>query len=182
MADRFRSRAANESLPRVPKEPSLGDGGYHALAGGLEVLQRCTMKAQQGRAHRQRKPFQLLTRAIEIDPQFAMAYAQLGRPYAALGESELGARNIAKAYELRNRVSDRENYFNHVQLPPAGNQKPGSGATDPGIVGPKVPRGICWPTVSWRPSRRRGRAITRKPRKKVKRRSDWIRITPSATS
>ena len=29
-----------------------------------------------------------------------MAYAQLGRLYASLGESELGARNIAKAYEL----------------------------------------------------------------------------------
>ena len=40
-----------------------------------------------------------------------MAYAYLGRHYAALGESELGAQNIAKAYELRDRVSDRENYF-----------------------------------------------------------------------
>ena len=40
-----------------------------------------------------------------------MAYAYLGRQYASLGESELGAQNIAKAYELRNRVSDQENYF-----------------------------------------------------------------------
>ena len=40
-----------------------------------------------------------------------MAYANLGRLYASFGESELGAQNIAKAYELRNRVSDQENYF-----------------------------------------------------------------------
>ena len=40
-----------------------------------------------------------------------MAYAYLGRCYDALGESELAAQNIAKAYELRDRVSDWENYF-----------------------------------------------------------------------
>lgn len=40
-----------------------------------------------------------------------MAYAYLGRNYADLGESEFGAQNIAKAYALRDRVSDRENYF-----------------------------------------------------------------------
>src|SRR5208337_5674419 len=53
----------------------------------------------------------LLKRAIEIDPKFAMAYAFLGRSYADLGESELAAQNIAKAYELRSRASDLENYF-----------------------------------------------------------------------
>ncbi len=53
----------------------------------------------------------LLKRAIELDPQFAMAYAYLGRQYGSFGESELGAQNIAKAYELRNGVSDEENYF-----------------------------------------------------------------------
>jgi hypothetical protein len=40
-----------------------------------------------------------------------MAYANLGRLYASFGESELGAQNIAKAYALRNAVSDLENYF-----------------------------------------------------------------------
>jgi hypothetical protein len=42
-----------------------------------------------------------LRRAIEIDPKFAMAYAQLG-----LSEPETAAQNVAKAYELRDRVSD----------------------------------------------------------------------------
>jgi tetratricopeptide (TPR) repeat protein len=53
----------------------------------------------------------LLKRAIEIDPAFAMAHAHLGRNQSDLGETELGAQSIARAYELRDRVSDWENYF-----------------------------------------------------------------------
>src|ERR1700679_2984807 len=68
------------------------------------------MKAQQQRAQTS-ETIPLLKRAVELDTRFAMAYANLGRQYASFGESELGARNIAKAYELRNGVSDQENYF-----------------------------------------------------------------------
>ena len=53
----------------------------------------------------------LLKRAIELDPQFAMAYAALGRSYDSLGQSELGSRSIATAYELKDLVSDRENLY-----------------------------------------------------------------------
>jgi serine/threonine protein kinase/tetratricopeptide (TPR) repeat protein len=106
MANHFRTRA--ESLPTVPKEPTLGD---QATTSSLEAWRfySAAMKAQQAKAQTT-EAVHLFTRAIEIDPQFAMAYAHLGRLYATLGESELGAKNIAKAYELRNRVSDRENY------------------------------------------------------------------------
>jgi tetratricopeptide (TPR) repeat protein len=40
-----------------------------------------------------------------------MAHARLGRTYDSLGAAELAAQSIAKAYELRDRVSDRENLF-----------------------------------------------------------------------
>lgn len=53
----------------------------------------------------------LIQRAIELDPQFAMAYAMLGRDYGDLGESELSAQSTRKAHELRNRSSDRERFF-----------------------------------------------------------------------
>ena len=53
----------------------------------------------------------LLKRAIEEDPNFAMAYATLGRSYDSLGQAELGAQSIAKAYELKTQVSDRENFY-----------------------------------------------------------------------
>ncbi len=50
-------------------------------------------------------------RAVEIDPQFAMAYAVLGLGYSDLGESVLSAESTTKAWQLRNRVSERERYF-----------------------------------------------------------------------
>jgi tetratricopeptide (TPR) repeat protein len=48
-------------------------------------------------------------RAIELDPNFAMAYANLGRLYGdLLVEPGLAAENLRKAFELRDRVSERE--------------------------------------------------------------------------
>jgi eukaryotic-like serine/threonine-protein kinase len=53
----------------------------------------------------------LLQRAIRLDPNFAMAYAALGTSYYNLGEARLGAENTKKAYELRERVSEREKFY-----------------------------------------------------------------------
>jgi hypothetical protein len=50
----------------------------------------------------------LFQRAIRLDPNFAMAYASLGVSYSNLGETSLAAQNARKAYELRERVSERE--------------------------------------------------------------------------
>lgn len=52
-----------------------------------------------------------LQRAIAIDPQFAMAHADLGFFCWNMGQTDLGAKYVAKAYELRDRVSDRERLF-----------------------------------------------------------------------
>jgi serine/threonine protein kinase/tetratricopeptide (TPR) repeat protein len=49
--------------------------------------------------------------AIELDPNFALAYARLGRMYGDIGESGLAADYTRKAYELRERTSDVEKYF-----------------------------------------------------------------------
>jgi eukaryotic-like serine/threonine-protein kinase len=53
---------------------------------------------------------QLFQRAIQLDPNFAMAYASLGLAYANDSEEE-SVRNFTKAYELRERVSDRERFY-----------------------------------------------------------------------
>ena len=53
----------------------------------------------------------LFQRAIRLDPNFAMAYASLGTSYGNLGETSLGAENTRKAYELRERVSEREKFY-----------------------------------------------------------------------
>ena len=52
-----------------------------------------------------------LQRAIAIDPQFAMAHADLGFYYWNMGQTDLGAEWVRKAYELLDRVSDRERLF-----------------------------------------------------------------------
>ncbi len=49
-------------------------------------------------------------RAVTLDPNFAMAYTALGTTYTRLGKAELGTENIRKAYELRDRVSERERF------------------------------------------------------------------------
>jgi serine/threonine protein kinase/tetratricopeptide (TPR) repeat protein len=49
--------------------------------------------------------------AIELDPNFAMAYARLGTNYSNLGQSELSEQNRQKAFELRDRASEREKLY-----------------------------------------------------------------------
>ena len=49
--------------------------------------------------------------AIELDPDFALAHARLGWMYSEIGESRLADDYIRKAYELRERTSELENYF-----------------------------------------------------------------------
>ena len=49
--------------------------------------------------------------AIELDPNFALAYAMLGFMYGNVGESDVDASYARKAYELRDRASEAERYF-----------------------------------------------------------------------
>jgi tetratricopeptide (TPR) repeat protein len=53
----------------------------------------------------------LFKRAVEIDPKFAMAYASMGMAYFFSGEPALSAESARKAFELRDRASDREKFF-----------------------------------------------------------------------
>jgi len=51
-----------------------------------------------------------LERAVRLDPNFALAYAALATCYYDLGESTKAADYAKKAYELRDRVSERERF------------------------------------------------------------------------
>ena len=53
----------------------------------------------------------LFQRATEIDPQFAMAHAMLGRAYGDMGETILSVKSTSRVYELREHVSDQEKFF-----------------------------------------------------------------------
>jgi hypothetical protein len=52
----------------------------------------------------------LIKRAVELDPQFARAYDALCTQYSNLGEESKSIENCRKAFNLRDRVSQRERY------------------------------------------------------------------------
>ncbi|MFP5380253.1 MAG: tetratricopeptide repeat protein, partial [Vicinamibacteria bacterium] len=51
------------------------------------------------------------TRALELDPEFALAHARLGTVYSNLGEQDQARTHTSRAYELRDKVSERERYY-----------------------------------------------------------------------
>jgi serine/threonine protein kinase len=107
IARKFRTRVG-ESLATVEKHSTpLAE----ATTPSLEALKAYStgMKAHLSAGSAAAVPF--IRRAIEIDPQFAMAYADLGIAYSDIGESVLSAESTTKAWQLRDRVSDREKFF-----------------------------------------------------------------------
>jgi serine/threonine protein kinase/tetratricopeptide (TPR) repeat protein len=50
-------------------------------------------------------------RAIELDPNFAIAYARLATVYANTLQRDLATEAAQKAYDLRDRVSEREKFY-----------------------------------------------------------------------
>ena len=55
-------------------------------------------------------------RAIELDPEFALAYARLGTVYANLGQADEVAEDDDAAYELREKVSEAERLLHRGAL------------------------------------------------------------------
>ena len=82
-----------------------------ATTPSLEALQAYSLgrKAAAGSSWAAAVP--LFQRAVRLDPNFGMAYARLGTCYSNLGEITLGAGNTRQAYELRDRVSEREKFY-----------------------------------------------------------------------
>ncbi len=77
----------------------------------LEALQAYTLGNQANLNGNYSAAIASLQRAISLDPNFAMAYATLGTTYYNLGETSLSAESIKKAYDLRDRVSEREKFY-----------------------------------------------------------------------
>jgi Flp pilus assembly protein TadD len=98
-----------ESLKTVHK---LATPIEQATTPSLEALQAYSMGRNlmltQGNYTAAVPQFQ---RAIQLDPNLAMAYASLGTTYHNLGEKELAAENTRRAFELRGKVSEREKFY-----------------------------------------------------------------------
>jgi tetratricopeptide (TPR) repeat protein/predicted Ser/Thr protein kinase len=83
-----------------------------ATTPSLEALQAFSLAWKAGAAKDDfASGVPLYKRAIALDPNFAMAYAMLAINYTNLGDSGLAIENMRKAYQLRERVSERERFF-----------------------------------------------------------------------
>jgi serine/threonine protein kinase/tetratricopeptide (TPR) repeat protein len=95
-----------ESLASVQKF----DVPVEATTPSLEVLKAYSMGITTGRTKGDAEAIPFMKRAIELDPNFAMAYTGIAVEYSNLGRADLAAANARKAYDLRDRVSERERY------------------------------------------------------------------------
>jgi len=95
-----------ESLSTVQKF----DVPVEATTSSLEALKAFSMGITTFRTKGNSESIAFYKRAIELDPNFAVAYASLGVAHANLQQASLSAENIKKAYELRAHVSEHEKY------------------------------------------------------------------------
>jgi serine/threonine protein kinase len=92
-----------------------------ATTSSVEALQAFTEGLRQKLQHGD-APATLAAygRAIELDPNYAQPYLMLGISYLNMKEVPLSIRNLTKAYELRNRVTDRVRFqidtFYYIQV------------------------------------------------------------------
>jgi eukaryotic-like serine/threonine-protein kinase len=95
-----------ESLQTVEKF----DVPLEATTPSLEALKAYTIAGRTRRKSGDAESIPFFKRAIELDPKFALAYAGLAGAYFNLNQAGLAADNATKAFELRDRVSERERY------------------------------------------------------------------------
>jgi eukaryotic-like serine/threonine-protein kinase len=107
IASNFRTRVG-ESLATVEKyDKPLAE----ATTPSLEALKAYSMGLKVLGPQGEAAAIPFFKHAVEIDPKFAIAYAYLGLMYGSMGEPALATENTKKAYELRDRASDKEKFF-----------------------------------------------------------------------
>ncbi len=93
-----------------------------ATTRSLEALQAFSLGQAEHLKTNDDSAIPHLKRAVELDPDFAMAYATLGVAYLNTGAPKEGADALRRADELRERASDREklyiqaHYYDEVTL------------------------------------------------------------------
>jgi tetratricopeptide (TPR) repeat protein len=93
-----------ESLPSVQKF----DVPIEATTTSLEALKSYSMGIKAAREGGSVAAVPFFKRAIELDPSFPLAYAYLAFMYSDRNQPSLALENAAKAYQLRDRVTERE--------------------------------------------------------------------------
>ena len=106
-ASQMRSKLG-ESLSTVQKFDTPLE---QATTPSLEALKQLSIARSVLFATGEAAAIPFFKRAVELDPNFALAYAYLGIMETTVGEPEVAARYTSKAYELRDRTTEAEKYF-----------------------------------------------------------------------
>jgi eukaryotic-like serine/threonine-protein kinase len=91
-----------------------------ATTSSLEALKAFAMGNEERAKGKTRESLGFYMRAVELDPNFAVAYARIAVFYANQGQVEAAKEYVQKAFDLRDRVSERERlyisekYYNYV--------------------------------------------------------------------
>jgi serine/threonine protein kinase/tetratricopeptide (TPR) repeat protein len=95
-----------------------------ATTSSLEALQAFSQGNEDHQKMDEDAAIPHLKKAVELDPNFAMAWATLGVSSTNTGHDAEGAQAVRKAYELRDRASEREklyiqaHYYTEVTIEP----------------------------------------------------------------
>jgi tetratricopeptide (TPR) repeat protein/predicted Ser/Thr protein kinase len=81
-----------------------------ATSSSLEALKSFTQAVANAERGKQLEAIPQYQHAIELDPNFAVAYAGLAAVFGNLGQNERAIEYQQKAYNLRDRVSERERF------------------------------------------------------------------------
>jgi serine/threonine protein kinase/tetratricopeptide (TPR) repeat protein len=82
-----------------------------ATTASLEALKAFSLGHEEHQQMRDDVALVHLKKAVDLDPNFAMAYATMGVAFGNLGRTVEGAQALKKAYELRDRASEREKFY-----------------------------------------------------------------------
>ncbi|MGA8619453.1 MAG: serine/threonine-protein kinase [Candidatus Sulfotelmatobacter sp.] len=82
-----------------------------ATTSSLEALKAYAAADQMRNSGGEAESLPLFQRAVELDPNFAMAYARTAAIYNNVGEEDRSVAAARKAFDLRDRVSERERFY-----------------------------------------------------------------------
>jgi serine/threonine protein kinase/tetratricopeptide (TPR) repeat protein len=97
-----------ESLASIQK---FDTSVTEATTSSLEALKAFAAADQFRNSGGEAESIPLFQRAVDLDPNFAMAWARLAAIYNNIGEEDRAVDAARKAFDLRERVSDRERFY-----------------------------------------------------------------------
>ncbi len=107
---------ATVKLRRQLGEPSASVASFNApvaqaTTGSLAALKAFSIGEEKRAQGQDYETIPYYKMAVDLDPQFALAYGRLGVIYSNAEEFELGKKNYQKAFDLRERTTERERLY-----------------------------------------------------------------------